>query len=110
MKSDKFARIILNSPKAKKQQADHTPLKIAYGTLQDYLQKASELYAADREAWFDSFLEDPDLPEKTRKWEKSTRRLARWIGAWFHANSNEAEEQQVVLDLLDRITKDSAIR
>ena len=110
MKSGMVADIILTSPKAKQPAAGQTPLVIQYGTLLEYLTKAAEVYNADREAWLSSSIEDPRLPLKTKKWERSTRRLARWAGAWFKANFDDKEAQDEMKDIFDRITKDSGIR
>ena len=110
MKSGIAAKVVLKTLKAKQPAAGRTPLVIRYGSLLDYLTKAAEVYDADREAWLGSCIEDEKLPAKTRQWERSSRRLARWAGAWFIANHDDKEAQNEMLDVFDRITKDSGIR
>ncbi len=82
-----------------------TPLPVDFGSLEDYFQMASDRYAADRRDYLNTSLEDPKLPEKVKRCQRSARQLSGWAETWYFAHPDDTDEQLLTLDLLDRISK-----
>ena len=110
MVSDKIRNQILTPLQAGRPADGGTPLPIDFGSLEKYFQMASDRYAAAREEYLNTSLEDPKLPDKVKKFQRSARQFIAWAETWYFAHPDDRDEKRLTLDLLDRITKESGMR
>ena len=110
MGSEEIRNKILKPLRAGKPADGGTPLPVDFGTLEKYFRISSDRYDADREDYLSTSLEDPKLIDKMKKYQRSARMFAAWVETWFFTHADDKDEQQLALDLLDRITKESGMR
>ena len=101
---------IIMVPLKQAELAGFTPIDIDFGALEEHFNDAARRYAADRQAFLGSYLENPNLPLLSKKWQRSARSLSGWAETWFMAYVGNNEEQENALNILDRVTKESGIR
>jgi hypothetical protein len=87
-----------------------TPVDIDFGALEEHFTNAARQYDADRQAFLGTYIENPDLPLLSKKWQRSAKSLTGWAETWFASYYENSEEQETALNILDRITKESGIR
>ena len=85
-------------------------LAVDHAALEDHFTRAAEQYDKDREAYLQLTADDTSLPAKSKKWQRSARKLAGWAQTWFMVYSDNDEEKQAALDILERITQESGLR
>ena len=110
MSSAEIRNIIMKPLRALEPGEGRTALEIDFGSIEKFLARATDVYNKDRDEFLGCCVEDEKLPKISKKWQQSTRRLARWAETWFMTHSDNDEEQNTALDILDRITKESAMR
>ena len=110
MGSEEIRNKILKPLQAEKPADGGTPLPVDFGTLEKYFKISSDRYDANREDYLSTSLEDPKLIDKMKKCQRSARMFTAWVETWFFTHPDDKDEQQLALDLLDRITKESGMR
>ena len=109
MSGEVIRNLVLKPLRAAEPGEGLTALEIDYGSLEDYFTRASNQYAEAREDYLNSCIEDVDLPRKSKTWQQTGRRLARWAETWFMVYSGDKEKQELALDVLDRIDRKSVV-
>ena len=110
MVNEKVKKMILRPLTAAEPPAGCTPVPVDFGSLDKYLELASERYNEAREEFLHSYIQDPALPDKTKNWLTASRQFIAWAETLFVCHPDDAEQQQFALDLMDRITKESGLR
>ncbi len=108
--NEKIREKILCPLQAGKPADGGTPVSVEFGSLDKFIDMASDRYVADREDYLNTSAADPALLAKTKKWQRSARQLISWAETWFFTHPNNSDEQNFALDLLDRISKESGMR
>ena len=97
-------------PAAVKTAAGRPSLFVDYISLEDSLKRAEEKYERDRANYFNTLADEPDLPKKSKKWDRSAWNYMRWAGTLFNADITNNAQRKRALEIMDRITKDSGVR
>lgn len=105
-----YKRVSKRQPTPKRSKNGEPELVPDYPATLDCLNHAAEEYVEATDKYMDSYANDPDLPEKIAECERTARKLIGWARSWYEINSKDTEIKQSILDLLDRISKDSACR
>ena len=97
-------------PAAVKTEAGRPSLFVDYISLEDSLKRAEEKYERDRANYFNTLADEPVLPKKSKKWDRSAWDYMRWAGTLFNADISNNAQRKRALEIMDRITKDSGVR
>ena len=110
MKSAEFMKIVLKPNKAAQPPAGRPALDVDYRATEEFISRAVIRYDKTRTEYLQIAGDDPRLTMLTKRWERASYALATWATAWFAIHLDNKDEQQNALDILDRITKDAAMR
>ena len=81
-----------------------------YRTYDYYLGKALDIYERAEKEFFAILPEDPALLKAAKRWERASVSLLRWAASLANKFNASDEDLKRASDLMDRLTKDSAIR
>ena len=104
------AMICGSAVRVKQPEGSGTALIAEYAPYEFYLQDALNKYDLCRADFFDSLAEDKDLPKKAKKWTEAAKVLLGYAQTLYIISSDNEEEQQRAMQIMDRISKESAIR
>ena len=93
-----------------KSDANRPMLDVDYDSLETSLNRAKERYDRCRADYFNTLLDEPELPGKTKRWQRAAHDYLRWIEAIFNVKQDDNEARQNLIDLMDRITKEGGVR
>ena len=85
-------------------------LDVDYDSLETSLNRAKERNDRCRADYFNTLLDEPELPGKTKRWQRAVHDYLRWIEAIFNVKADDNETRQDLLTLMDRITKEGGVR
>lgn len=88
----------------------HAMLETDFGSLEEFLGRAKSRYDRERADYFDSWADDPAILKKTRRWQKAALEYMRWAETLFIASADDAGKRKDAVGIMDRITKESAVR
>lgn len=110
MSAYETVQICGSAVQVKQPEGSGTALITDYAPYDFYLREAQERYDECRAAFFDSLAEDKDLPKKAKKWAAAARVLLGYAQTLYIISSDNEEEKQRALQIMDRISKECAIR
>ena len=86
------------------------PLITEFISLEEAVSLAEETYLHYKREFMASFGDDADIPEKSKRWQRSSRELLRWAGTLFNVCRDDPEKQEKARALMDKVSKDSMLR
>ncbi len=82
----------------------------AFGSFEDYIRTAEEIYAGCEDAFLASDVSAEDFPKVCEKWAVSARTLIMAAGALFGKYPADQKNKARALEMFGRCAKDSGIR
>ena len=110
MSAYKTVQLCGSAVQVKQPEGSGTALIAEYAPYEFYLREAEEKYNARRAEFFDSLAEDKDLPKKAKKWSDAARDLLGYAQTLYIISSDNDEEKQRALQIMDRVSKECAVR
>ena len=110
MSITKIMDTIMKPNRAKQSDDRSQMLHVDFLSVEEHFNQAAERYDQARTEYFNHFINESGLRQRTLLWEKAARRLAAWTELWFNINPDKRDQQEQMLDILDRISKDSSVR
>ena len=74
--TDRVARVILVPLEQAELAGGYTPIDIDFGSLEEHYFNAAQQYDTDRQTFLGSYVENPDLPLLSKKWQRSAKALS----------------------------------
>ena len=85
-------------------------LHVDYTSIERYLARAEEKYNRCREDYFNTLPTEDKLLRKSKRWERAALDYLRWAETFFDNCDGDNEKRQYALDIIDRVTKEAAVR